>query len=171
MKKIALLLIFTLMLGATLALTSCNNNSSYEEPAVCYHDWDEATTTSPKTCSICGETEGEPLSAYEVLNDDEKEVYSALKNFASTLNAPSSLKLIDLKVGKTSADDTTESVFVKVSANNAFGSPVTEVYVMEYGRLDIGGSSWYSVAGAWHHYGSVSKINAALQKYFNDMGW
>ena len=145
MKKIVLLLIFTLMLAATLALTSCNNNSS--------------------------ETEVESLSAYDVLNDDEKIVYSALEKFASDLNDPTSLKLIDLKVGKTSANGTTEKVFVKVSASNAFGSPVTDVYVIDYGCLSTGGSAWYSVAGAWYHSGSVSKINAALQEYFDSMEW
>ena len=173
MKRKALLLIFTLLLGISIVLVSCGDNSNHEEqPAtVCTHNWKDATTSEPKTCTLCGKTEGKPLSAYEALNDDEKEVYRALKSFASTLGTPSSLKLIDLKVGKTSADDSTKSVFVKVSANNAFGSPVSEVYVIEYGRLDIGGSSWYSVAGAWYHSGSVAKINAALQEYFDSMGW
>ena len=27
----------------------------------CYHRWKDATCTKPKTCSICGKTEGEPL--------------------------------------------------------------------------------------------------------------
>ena len=27
----------------------------------CYHRWDDATCTKPKTCSICGKTEGEAL--------------------------------------------------------------------------------------------------------------
>ena len=31
------------------------------EAAVCAHDWDAATCTAPKTCSICGATEGEAL--------------------------------------------------------------------------------------------------------------
>lgn len=26
-----------------------------------YHTWDEATCSKPKTCSICGKTEGESL--------------------------------------------------------------------------------------------------------------
>lgn len=34
---------------------------TYEEPVGCPHDWIEATCTNPKTCSICGQTEGEPL--------------------------------------------------------------------------------------------------------------
>lgn len=139
MKRTALLLMFTLVLGISIVLVSCGSTAT--------------------------------VSAYEALNDDEQEVYHALRRFASTLNAPSSLKLIDLKVGKTSANDSTKSVFVKVSAYNAFGSPVSEVYVMKHGGLVTGGSAWYSVAGAWHHYGSVTKINAALQEYFDRMGW
>lgn len=34
---------------------------TYEEPVGCPHDWIEATCTNSKTCSICGQTEGEPL--------------------------------------------------------------------------------------------------------------
>lgn len=178
MKKIALFLVFTLIFGSCLALVSCNSNSNQggtnpaeTKPAACSHKWKEATTSAPKTCTLCGKTEGEPISAYEALNSDEKEVYRALKNFSSKLGSPSSLKLIDLKVGKTSGNDTTEHVFVKVSANNAYGSPVSEVYVLNYGNLDTGGSSWYNVAVAWPHVGSIAKINAALQEYYDSMGW
>lgn len=28
---------------------------------ICFHDWEDATCTTPKTCSICGETEGSSL--------------------------------------------------------------------------------------------------------------
>jgi len=31
------------------------------KPADCSHEWEEATCTAPKTCKICGATEGEPL--------------------------------------------------------------------------------------------------------------
>ena len=34
---------------------------TYEEPVICVHDWIDATCTTAKTCSICGQTEGEPL--------------------------------------------------------------------------------------------------------------
>ena len=172
MKRIALLLIFALVLGTSIVLVSCGDNSNHEEQSttVCTHNWKDATTSEPKTCTLCGKTEGKPLSAYEALNDDEIEVFRALKNFASTLGAPSSLKLIDVKRGQTSANDSTEKVFVKVSANNAFGSPTSEVYVIKNGRLDIGGSAWYSAANPWYRY-SVARINAALQEYFVSMGW
>lgn len=40
----------------------------------CKHDWVEATCTEPKTCSKCGETEGEPLGhtpgEWEIWNTD-----------------------------------------------------------------------------------------------------
>lgn len=29
--------------------------------SICFHEWNEASCTVPKTCSICGATEGEPL--------------------------------------------------------------------------------------------------------------
>lgn len=169
MKKIALLLIVTLILGTSIILVSCSENS--EISTACEHKWQKATTSTPKTCKICGKTEGLPLSAYDVLNSDEKDVFRALKNFASTLGAPSSLKLIELKAGQTSASDSTKHVFAKISANNVFGTPVSEVYVVNYDNLSSGGSAWYIAAGAWYHYGSVPKINAALQEYFDSMGW
>ena len=47
-KKVSVVLLLVLM---TLALTAC----------ACEHEWSEATCTAPKTCTKCGETEGEPL--------------------------------------------------------------------------------------------------------------
>lgn len=31
---------------------------------LCFHDWEEATCYEPKTCTICGQTEGDPLGHY-----------------------------------------------------------------------------------------------------------
>ena len=47
-KRFALLLYIT---GLFLLLAGCG----------CNHEWIEATCTEPKTCSVCGETEGAPL--------------------------------------------------------------------------------------------------------------
>ncbi len=38
-------------IAAGILITGCGHQ----------HSWDEATCTAPKTCSACGETEGEPL--------------------------------------------------------------------------------------------------------------
>lgn len=35
-----------------------------ETESVCAHEWEEATYAAPKTCSVCGETEGEPKQTY-----------------------------------------------------------------------------------------------------------
>lgn len=48
MKKIALVL---LLLCLVCALTACS----------CDHEWQEASCEAPKTCTLCGETEGEVL--------------------------------------------------------------------------------------------------------------
>ena len=48
MKKTAL---FLLLLALICTLTACG----------CKHEWQEATCETPKTCSLCQETEGEPL--------------------------------------------------------------------------------------------------------------
>ena len=36
-------------------------NGYFDEPEGCAHEWADATCETPKTCSICGETEGEAL--------------------------------------------------------------------------------------------------------------
>ena len=38
--------------------------TSEETEAVCEHEWKEATYSEPKTCAMCGETEGEPKQTY-----------------------------------------------------------------------------------------------------------
>lgn len=35
-----------------------------ETESVCAHEWKEATFSEPKTCTVCGETEGEPKQTY-----------------------------------------------------------------------------------------------------------
>lgn len=48
MKKLVLL---TLVLAMVLSMAGCG----------CKHEWNDATCTTPKTCSLCGETEGDVL--------------------------------------------------------------------------------------------------------------
>ena len=43
--------VFALAVALLLTLAGCG----------CDHEWYAATCTSPKTCSLCGKTEGEPL--------------------------------------------------------------------------------------------------------------
>ena len=69
MKKILILL---LVLAMVFCLTSCQNLPEGLQSAIdsfmgmlggqstCEHNWASATCTLPKTCSICGATEGEP---------------------------------------------------------------------------------------------------------------
>ena len=75
MKKNFILV--TTMLTACLSLTGCHLNHEWQEatctqPRTCTiggetegeplgHTWVDATCTEAKTCSVCGETEGEPL--------------------------------------------------------------------------------------------------------------
>ena len=146
MKKIALLLVFTLVLGLSIVLVSCDNKTET--------------------------TEVESLSAYDVLNADEKIVYSALKKFTSELNDPTSLKLLDIKDEKAGAEEGAKrEIYVKISANNAYGSPVAELKTIDGNNFS--GCFDFTDRGAhsWGHDGSVAKINAALQEYFDSMGW
>lgn len=52
MKKILATAMIITALTATLSLTSCDNHT---------HAWTEADCTNPKTCSVCGATEGSAL--------------------------------------------------------------------------------------------------------------
>ena len=188
MKKIALFLVFTLIFGSCLALVSCNSNSNQggtnpaeTKPAACSHKWKEATTSAPKTCTLCGKTEGEPISAYEALNSKEREVFQALKTHASTLDDPSSLKLLELKMGQLPYYGSTKFALVKVSSANKHGSSQTDIYLVGDSKLylyyvgDDGerhiASLAYFDAGAWPYSGSIGKINTALKEYYDDMGW
>lgn len=53
----------------TVISTTAVENVSTEAPqeeteSVCAHEWKEATYAEPKTCTLCGETEGEPKQTY-----------------------------------------------------------------------------------------------------------
>ena len=48
MKRITAVLLVLIMI---VALSACGHN----------HVWKQANATEPKTCTICGKTEGEPL--------------------------------------------------------------------------------------------------------------
>ncbi len=52
MKKIILLLLALLLLIPVVAMTSCGDEECEE------HTWKAATCTAPKTCTVCGATEG-----------------------------------------------------------------------------------------------------------------
>ena len=57
MKKVSLLVLVSVVL--LLAFSSCGLFSGTEKE--CEHQWTDATCTSPKTCTICGEREGSLL--------------------------------------------------------------------------------------------------------------
>lgn len=53
--KIALIIVGILMVVAMAVFILFNNH------IICFHDWQNATCTKPMTCSICGDTKGEPF--------------------------------------------------------------------------------------------------------------
>lgn len=74
MKKTVLLLILILVCALTFGLAACGEGGDLQAPvdssqgsvdggdsAACEHQWQAATCLTPKTCSLCGETEGEAL--------------------------------------------------------------------------------------------------------------
>ena len=65
MKKILpILLVSVLFLFQTACgngVTKTSEESRQAESSVCEHVWNDATCTAPKTCALCGETEGHAL--------------------------------------------------------------------------------------------------------------
>ena len=175
MKKTALFLALVIIVGCCVALISCNNkpqNSTTQDTTspTCLHDWEKATRTTPKTWKKCVKPEGEPLSAYEVLNEDEKSVYNTLKNYSSKLGDPTSLKLLGIYLHNIGKGD---KIYVKISGSNAYGSTVSQFhYINDDGTLGSAPLLPFESDGKnWKHVDSVPKINAALKEYFDSMGW
>ena len=54
-KRISLIFLVCMILVSLVALSSCGNSKS------CDHEYEDATCTTPKTCSECGKPKGEPL--------------------------------------------------------------------------------------------------------------
>lgn len=74
MKKTVLLLILILVCALTFGLAACGEGGDLQasvdssqgsvdggDSAACEHQWQAATCLTPKTCSLCGETEGKAL--------------------------------------------------------------------------------------------------------------
>ncbi|MBQ2999542.1 MAG: hypothetical protein IJD64_03685 [Clostridia bacterium] len=62
-KLLSLLLIFVFLFGAVACRAddpSAEATPDDSEVPACEHEWIDATCTTPKTCSVCNETEGEP---------------------------------------------------------------------------------------------------------------
>ncbi len=62
MKKVGSILLAVALL--VICCAGCSDSKAPEEDS-CAHEWVEATCTEPKTCSLCGETEGEALGHTE----------------------------------------------------------------------------------------------------------
>lgn len=66
MKKIKVFAVFSLFILSTFSLAGCGEKE-------CEHQWINANCTTPKTCSVCGETEGEAFGhsfSTEYLKDE-----------------------------------------------------------------------------------------------------
>lgn len=155
MKKLLVILATMVILLSFVACSATNTTASNSKAT-------QQTTYTPMPTK-------EP-TAYDLLNETETKVFSAIKAKLSSFKSPASVRVIDVRKGKCGADDTEKNtLFVRISANNSFGGTVTDDYVVKYGSLTDAGSAWYSVAGTAD--ASASKINAALQEYYASQGW
>ena len=164
MKK-ALSVICALMMCFTVA--SCGKTESNNNTVA------TSVTTSNEQNTTTTVTEIE--SAYEQLNDYEKELYGYLKDFSMDLVSPNDMRVI--KAGEI----THSTIYVQLSMSNAAGGKVSEVYEIytekviesiEIGKLySVTLSSVAEIAlnSSTFPY-DVSKINHALQEYWNEMG-
>jgi len=57
MKRTVILILVAILL---FSFTACDDSGGEETATPCTHEWISATCTTPKTCSLCGDTEGEP---------------------------------------------------------------------------------------------------------------
>ena len=57
----------------TYICCECGNTYTGDEVDALGHEWVDATYTAPKTCSVCGETDGEPLESEESSEENSEE--------------------------------------------------------------------------------------------------
>ena len=83
--------------GFTTYTCACGDSYVAEEVAALGHTWTDATCTAPKTCSVCGETEGEALghAAYTYSYDSTNKLH----NFTCTLCGETVTKTAEAKFG------------------------------------------------------------------------
>lgn len=144
MKKIICLLLIVIF---TFALSSCTNNNndgiSNDQPVV-----------SP--------------SAYESLSDLEKQLFDAFIKCVDEFYNPSAVRF--LQVSSCSILDNNVFAHIKIQGTNKLGGTLNKWYTL----LFSGGSytlleQTYESKGTAENI-SVSKINKALNEYWEDMG-
>ena len=80
--------------GYTTYTCACGDSYVGDETEALGHDFAEATTESPKTCKVCGETEGEKLPVPDVTPDTNP----TEKNH-DECEAPGFFKRVFLRIG------------------------------------------------------------------------
>lgn len=140
-----------------LTLVSCNSTET------------TASTSSLQTTSMVAETTV-PLSAYEQLSEDEKEVFDALIiALNSYARNPSSARVIMAGSKYSSAN----FIELKLYLENAFGGGTNKCYFLVYETGPVG--SAYYPKGTLAEGGNVTydagdincaKINKALTEYY-----
>ena len=77
MKKVLSLIAILCM--ALVCFAGCDLFTQTDPETPCEHDWVDATCTDPKTCSLCGETEGEPDALNHKAEADDGDCTTAVK--------------------------------------------------------------------------------------------
>lgn len=77
MKKV--LFLITILCVTMVFFAGCDLFTPSNPETPCEHDWVDATCTAPKTCSLCGETEGEPDALNHKAEADDGDCTTAVK--------------------------------------------------------------------------------------------
>lgn len=130
---------------------------------VCSMNSCQASTTSPSIndTQTTQATETNPLTAYEQLNDDEKEFFDAYIIAIQNFKAPESARLLAVEY-KYSGN---VKWLAKISATNSYGGSIAKVYKIWEDGSEI---FEYSIQKDLETPNSLSvaKINKAVNEYF-----
>ncbi len=111
------------------ACTVCGQLRQETKP----HTWVDATTTAPKTCSVCGETEGEPLDGSTLFDAEACQVLFGTwqGEFVMTgeMMGDASLPDVPVTLGITFCDDGTYSETIRLVDKAAFQKDLTDYYI------------------------------------------
>ena len=119
--------------GETILDDSDNNNNNDGEQ--CSHNWQTATCTSPKTCSLCGETEGNALGHTTATGVCERcnvrqgwtknEVQSSVKVYSIFVDEINSAGGVDMRIAwENTSSKTIKYIYFTVEAYNAVDDKV-----------------------------------------------
>ena len=157
--------------GETILDTSDGNNNGEQ----CSHSWDAATCTSPKTCSLCGETEGNALGHTTTTGVcdrcnvrqgwSENEIQSSIKVYDVFVSDIDSADGVDMQIAwENTSSKTIKYIYFTVEAYNAVDDKV---------YCEIGDYNEFEgyATGPFESGFSTLIYDSSKDEYYVDMYW